>query len=134
MSQKRIVLHLFRTSWLFVSLIAFFGCASPRFSAIPPDLDRSAVLHQTLEMKAKRFEFTPELIRVKAGTLLQLKIQSTEGTHGFRLSDFGINVRLNENEEQIVEVYLPKAGEYSFRCSHFCGLGHLGMSGTIIVE
>lgn len=115
-------------------LILLAGCSSASFSAIPADLDLSQVIHQTVEMKAARYEFSPASIRVKAGTLLMLKIQSTEGTHGFRLGDFGVDERLEENEEKTIEVYFPRAGEFSFRCSHFCGWGHLGMTGKIIVE
>jgi heme/copper-type cytochrome/quinol oxidase subunit 2 len=85
-------------------------------------------------IKASRYSFSPEIVRVPVGTLVQFNILSAGGTHGFRLSDFGVDVRLEENDVQTVEVYFPKTGEYGFRCSHFCGLGHLGMTGKIIVE
>ena len=71
---------------------------------------------------------------MKSGTLVVLKIKATDGTHGFKLSAFGIDERLDENDPKLIEFYASNKGEYSFRCSHFCGLGHLGMSGTIIVE
>ncbi len=115
-------------------LVPLNGCASASFSAVPAGVDLSQVTHQTVEMKASRYEFSPASLRVKAGTLLTLKIRSTEGTHGFRLGDFGVDERLEENEEKMIDVYFPKAGEFSFRCSHFCGWGHLGMAGKIIVE
>ncbi len=85
-------------------------------------------------MTAEHFHFTPEDLHVKQGTLLTLKIKSIDGTHGFNLGDFGIDIRLEEGVTNTVEIYLPKKGEYGFRCSHFCGLGHLGMKGTLHVE
>jgi cytochrome c oxidase subunit 2 len=117
-----------------VSLMVL-GCASsPRFVAVPRDLDRSKTPLQTIDVTAKDYSFTPDVIRVKSGTFLRLVLKSVEGTHGFRLGDFGIDERLDEGVEKVVEVYLPTPGEYGFRCSHFCGLGHFGMTGKIIVE
>ncbi len=111
------------------------GCAgSARFVAVPKDLDRSNVPQQRISVTATYFTFEPSEIPVRAGTLLVLSIKSIRGTHGIRISDFGIDERLDENEEKTIELYLPSPGEYSFRCSHFCGLGHFGMSGKIVVK
>jgi len=111
------------------------GCSSSaKFVAVPHDLDKANVPRQSISMTAMRFRFEPEVIHVKAGTLLTLKINSVQGTHGFRLSEFDIDETLEENEEKTVELYLSTPGEFSFRCSHFCGLGHLGMTGKIVVK
>jgi cytochrome c oxidase subunit 2 len=125
------------TSSLTVTSMALvlFGCsASKQFDPIPADLDTTKVPHETIEMTAEHFHFTPDDLHVKQGTLLALKIKSIDGTHGFSLGDFGIDIRLEEGVTNTVEVYLPKKGEYGFRCSHFCGIGHLGMKGTLHVE
>ncbi len=108
--------------------------SSQQFAAIPSDLDRERVPKQSLDISAERYKFTPELIRVNKGTLLTLRITSIEGTHGFQLKAFGIDVRLDEHETKIVELYAGERGEYPFRCSHLCGIGHLGMTGKIIVQ
>ena len=111
------------------------GCsASKQFDPIPAGLDTTKVPHETIEMTAEHFHFTPEDLHVKQGTLLTLKIKSIDGTHGFNLGDFGVDIRLEEGVTNTVEIYLSKKGEYGFRCSHFCGLGHLGMKGTLHVE
>ncbi len=121
--------------FLVACAMLILGCgASQEFAAIPPGLDRTAVPHQVVEMKAKRYEFIPEVVRVKAGTLVTLRITAMDGTHGFSLGAFGIDQRLDENETRDIEFYASKKGEYGFRCSHFCGLGHLGMKGKVIVE
>jgi cytochrome c oxidase subunit 2 len=108
--------------------------ASKQFDPIPIGLDTTKVPHETIEMTAEHFHFTPEDLHVKQGTLLTLKIKSIDGTHGFSLGDFGIDIRLEEGVTNTVEIYLPRKGDYGFRCSHFCGLGHLGMKGTLHVE
>ena len=108
--------------------------SSKQFDAIPSDLDTQNVPRQTIDVTAESYKFTPEVIRVNAGTLVTLRIKSIEGTHGFQLGAFGIDERLDENEPKVIEFYASKKGEYGFRCSHFCGIGHLGMTGKLIVE
>jgi len=119
---------------LFV-LLAFLGCGgSQEFVAVPKEISRATVPTQTIDVTAEDFHFTPDIIHVKKGTLLTLKIRSIEGTHGFKIGAFGIDETIEENQTRIIEFYAGKEGEYDFRCSHFCGLGHFGMKGKVIIE
>ncbi len=111
------------------------GCGSSRqFTAVPPDLDQNSVPKKTIEMTAQHFHFTPEEVHVPAGTLVTLKITALDGTHGFALGAFGIDETIPEKETKTVTFYAAKKGEYGFHCSHFCGMGHLGMTGKLVVE
>lgn len=122
----------------FVTLTAailLVGCGSSRqFAALPEDLDTLTVRRETVAMSAEHFRFIPEDVHVKAGTLLTLQITATDGTHGFDLPSFGIDEKLPAGETRTIRVYLPQKGEYGFSCSHFCGIGHFGMNGKLIVE
>lgn len=111
------------------------GCgSSQQFAAVPPDLDKNSVPQKTIEMTAQHFHYTPEELRVPQGTLVTLKITALDGTHGFSLAAFGIDETIPEKETKSVTFYAAKKGEYGFHCSHFCGIGHLGMTGKIIVN
>ncbi len=110
------------------------GCGSPTFDAIPASVDVSHAPQQTIEITAQDFEFTPDEIHVKQGTLVTLKLKSIDGHHGFGLKAFGIDVDLSEGAEQSVQFYAGEKGEFAFRCTHFCGIGHLSMNGTIDVD
>ena len=117
------------------ALGVFFGCAASQlFDAVPSKLDKGTVPKDTIEVTAQRYHFTPDVIRVKRGTLVTLKVKSVEGTHGFDLSAFGIDERLDENQVRVIEFYAGKEGEYGFKCSHLCGIGHFGMNGKLVVE
>ena len=89
---------------------------------------------QKLEMKASRFQFTPNTLRVKAGVPVQLTIMSTDGIHGLAIPALNINERLEQGKEVVVNFTPAKAGRYPFRCSVLCGAGHLDMKGELIVE
>lgn len=116
-------------------ILALAGCgASQQFVAVPSNLDRDAVPHQEIAVSAQDYHFSPEEIRVREGTLVTLRITAIEGTHGFALGAFGIEEMLEEGTTVRVEFYAAEKGEYGFRCSHFCGWGHFGMTGKLIIE
>ncbi len=87
-----------------------------------------------IQMKARRYEFVPNVIRVRAGAQVELHIVSQDVTHGFALRGLGVNERINPGRETVVRFTAPQAGRYTFACSVFCGSGHRGMTGELIVE
>jgi cytochrome c oxidase subunit 2 len=103
------------------------------------------------EMTAQKYDYAPDIVRVKPGTRVQLKIRATDRTHGFKIRLYpegtpekgepGLQMKDNQNEfkleqnqERIIEFVAVRPGTYVFRCSIFCGWGHRGMKGTIVVE
>ena len=87
-----------------------------------------------IEVTAKKWEFTPDPIRVNLGDRVRLKITSIDVAHGFDLADFGISQRLNPGVTETVEFTADKKGSFTFFCNVQCGSGHGGMRGTLIVE
>ncbi len=83
---------------------------------------------------AKRFEFNPNIITVNEGDKVKLMITSIDVTHGFAIDEYGVNVRLNPSQEEVVEFIADKSGEFIFYCSVPCGSGHSRMSGKLIVK
>jgi len=116
-----------------VAFLASCG-TSQQFAAIPITIDTASVPHQTIEMKAQRYQFLPEEVHVKAGTLVSLNITALDGAHGFDLGAYGIDERLEKDEPTVITFYAGERGSYDFKCSHFCGIGHFGMNGRVIVE
>jgi len=76
---------------------------------------------------AKKWQFTPYVIRVKKGQRVKIIINNTDTTHGISLPDF--NVSGNDS----IEFTADKIGEFTFKCNTFCGDGHSAMQGKIIV-
>ena len=83
---------------------------------------------------AKRYEFNPAEIRVKQGDTVRITLAPKDATHGFMIKEYGINISAKKGETSQVEFLADKTGTFVFRCSHFCGLGHFGMQGKLIVE
>jgi cytochrome c oxidase subunit 2 len=76
---------------------------------------------------AKRWQFTPDVIKVKKGQKVKIIINNIDTRHGINLPDF--NVSGNDS----IEFTADKVGEFTFKCNTFCGDGHLTMQGKIIV-
>jgi|GEM_PF-5876483 len=89
---------------------------------------------QEFSLSAKTWEFSPNQVTVKKGVPVRLKITSLDVNHGFALPEFDINEKLTPGAIVTVEFTPDKAGSFSFFCSVFCGSGHSGMKGTLVVE
>ena len=95
----------------------------------------SAAAQETkvIEIAAERFTFTPSEIRVKAGTRLEIRLQSDDTAHGFHIVGTDVDVELPKRGRGAATVmFQPQAGRYTFECSQICGAGHEFMRGVII--
>ncbi|HKW89421.1 MAG TPA: cupredoxin domain-containing protein [Candidatus Acidoferrales bacterium] len=106
---------------------------------------------QAIEISAKKYEFDPSPIHVKAGAKVQLKITATDHNHGFKLlaypdgaaqagdpglvfSDHQECWKIGKGESVTVEFEAKTPGTYTFKCCNFCGFGHGKMKGELIVD
>ena len=134
-----------------IAACATFGIAVSLGVALPSSTQTAAPQVKVVEMTAKKYEYSPSEIRVKKGTRVQLKIRAIDRTHGFKIvlypegaAESGAtglkfdpsqeNFKLAEKEERVIEFVAERSGNYPFKCSVFCGLGHSGMKGMLIVE
>ena len=105
-------------------MIMFFVLPLTAFAQLPT---------QEVSIIAKKFDFYPNQIVVRKGQPLKFYLTSIDATHGLSLPDFKVNVQIPPAQITTVNFTPDKTGEYIFRCSVFCGLGHLGMKGKLIV-
>jgi heme/copper-type cytochrome/quinol oxidase subunit 2 len=106
---------------------------------------------QVIELIAKKYEYSPSPVHVKAGTKVRLKITATDHDHGFRIGTVPDDAQpkgtpgliftsaqdcwqLKKGETTTIDFLAQSPGTYTFRCCHTCGLGHKGMKGQIVVD
>ncbi len=87
-----------------------------------------------IRITAHQFSFTPSEVRVKLGEKIRLVAQSTDVTHGLSIPAFNVNLTLEPGKEATAEFVADQKGTFPFFCNSFCGSGHAGMSGSLIVE
>lgn len=101
----------------------------PETGAEPP-----AAEIKEFTITAKNWEFEPSTITVNKGDTVKLNIKSVDIEHGFTLSEFNVRENLEPGKTVSVEFVADKSGSFTFFCSVFCGSGHSGMRGTLVVN
>lgn len=147
-------LHRGSMGWRYKGLALFLGAGSlviggSLLSALPTKAQDQQV--QVVELTAKKYEYSPAPIHVKAGTKVQLKITAVDHDHGFKINTVAKGADKNGNpgleftapqdcwqlkkgETTTIEFVAKTPGTYAFKCCHVCGMGHGGMKSEIIVE
>jgi cytochrome c oxidase subunit 2 len=89
---------------------------------------------KTIDVLSSRFQFEPATITVAQGDKVRLRLQSADRSHGLAIKAFRVKALIpNTGEAVIVEFVADHAGAFDITCSEYCGSGHAGMKGGLIV-
>jgi cytochrome c oxidase subunit II len=116
--------------------IAFLGLAALWALFFQPGLSEAYAQNRIVEitMTARKYAFDPKRITVKQGDHVRLLITDVDHRHGFQIEGYPVNQLIKKGSTVVIEFTADKTGTYHFRCSHFCGLGHSKMGGSLVVE
>jgi cytochrome c oxidase subunit II len=116
-----------------ISLIALVSmvAAVPLCSQETP---RSAETKE-IAITAKKYQFSPDTVEVEAGTRIIFKITALDREHGFEIAGAKTGcTKIKKGETAVVEYTAESAGTVEFKCCVFCGFGHRGMKGKIVIH
>jgi cytochrome c oxidase subunit 2 len=88
---------------------------------------------QVIQIVAKRFNYTPNVIRLKKGMPVVLEFTTLDVIMGFNVPDLKIRTDIIPGKVSRVHLTPDKVGTFPFLCDVFCGSGHEDMTGNIIV-
>jgi cytochrome c oxidase subunit II len=88
---------------------------------------------EVITIHAKRYTYVPNEVTVKAGVPVVLELVSDDREHGFDLPELGLEANVQPGKPAHVALTPQKPGRYDFHCDVFCGSGHEGMEGTLVV-
>lgn len=143
--MKGIAIRAFLPTALMFALA--LGSFLPKASPVAAQ-DQNA---EVIELVAKKYEYSPAPVHVKAGSMVRLKITAVDHDHGFKITTVPDGAipngngglifsspqecwQLKKRETTTIEFLAQTPGTYTFKCCHTCGLGHKGMKGQIIVQ
>ncbi|HEX9501562.1 MAG TPA: cupredoxin domain-containing protein [Thermoanaerobaculia bacterium] len=89
---------------------------------------------RVITISAKRFEFTPKEITLKAGERVTLRLSAEDRDHGFYQKELGIDLDLTPDHAAEVTITPRASGRFVAICDNFCGSGHGNMKMVINVE
>jgi len=122
-------LGIFFTS-VFISGICFAYRASAMLEPSGEIINGERVIN----VQASKYSFYPDPIVVKAGEKIHIVATAVDVAHGFGLSEFGVDARIEPGQENIIEFTAQKTGTFTVYCTVYCGPGHALMRGKFIVE
>jgi len=121
-----------RTAKILLAIAMLGGINGPA-SGSQASAPETPQVHE-IAVTAKKYEFRPNPIRVAKGEHVNLVITALDHDHGFKLDEYGITQSIKKGTSVTIEFTADKAGTFPFHCSVFCGLGHAGMKGVLVVE
>ncbi|HZE89222.1 MAG TPA: cupredoxin domain-containing protein [Verrucomicrobiae bacterium] len=122
-----------KTKWVALALCAAavaVAAASRGEAAGPPPAGDERVI----VIEARRYEFSPDEIRIKKGEAVVFELHTADRKHGFLIPDFNVRADVPPGETVRVRWVPTRTGRFAFKCDLFCGSGHEDMNGTIVVE
>lgn len=109
-------------NFLLSVLIAFFAVQ------VPPAAPR------VVEITAKRFEFNPSEVHLRAGEPVTIRLVGTDHAHGLLVKPLGVDLDASPDKPDQITITPTAAGRYPAICDHYCGAGHGNMKMTVVVE
>lgn len=101
----------------------------------PVPKPQAAAEPRVVEVVAKRFAFEPMRIDVTEGETIRLMVRSADGVHGIGIKKFKVAEEIPRGGQPVmVEFTATAVGEYEILCSEYCGKGHEGMKGKLVVR
>jgi cytochrome c oxidase subunit 2 len=95
---------------------------------------QAAAEPRVIEMTARRFQYEPNEIPLKAGERVVVVIKSVDFTHGMNIPDLKQRLDLVPGKVTRLELHPLAPGEIEFVCDNFCGDGHEQMHGKFVVS
>ena len=89
---------------------------------------------RVVEIRAKRFEFTPSVVTLKKDEPVTIHFSSTDRAHGLFIKALKIDLDADLGKPADVTVTPHEAGSFGAICDHYCGSGHGSMRMTYVVE
>jgi cytochrome c oxidase subunit 2 len=99
-----------------------------------PGLRELAPLRYEVSMIAQAWSFIPNKVVVPAGSTVTFRVTSRDVIHGFEISGMAANMMAIPGQVSVATVTFKEPGEHLIICHEYCGIGHQGMYGSIVVE
>src|SRR6266581_4819188 len=88
---------------------------------------------RTIDITAKRFEFSPNKVTLKKGETVTLRLTAEDVTHGLFVRPLKIDTDIPPGKATEVAITPQTVGTFTAICEHFCGAGHGNMKMTFEV-
>lgn len=85
------------------------------------------------EITARKFSYTPNVIRVNKGDRVKITLSSDDVMHGLAIDDYPVDLQSWASKTDTVEFVADHAGKFHMRCTVVCGPMHPFFVGELVV-
>lgn len=90
---------------------------------------------QVIDLTAAEGSWSRDVIRIKQGEKVRVRLTSNDVVHGFALKGYGLAVDgVYPGKVKVVEFVADRQGSFRFACTVICHVNHADMEGDLIVE
>ena len=89
---------------------------------------------RVIEISAKRFEFTPNVVKLTKDESVTIHFTSTDRAHGLFVKALNVDLDADAGKPSEITITPHEAGTFAAICDHYCGSGHGNMKMTFVVE
>ena len=117
-------------------LVVFAACGGSQMSSNRAEAGvlADATSGVVIRVQASRWAYDPETIELQRGAPVTLELISNDVHHGFNVPALGLRADMLPGQVTRVTLTPNEAGTFAFHCDYFCGAGHEGMEGRIVVK
>ncbi len=87
-----------------------------------------------VKVTAAQWAFTPSIVNLTKDEPVEIDLESVDVHHRFYVPDFNIDVDVVPGQTTKVRFTPDQSGTVHFRCEYYCGQGHEGMVGQLVVQ
>jgi cytochrome c oxidase subunit 2 len=131
----------FQVAWLIISLVlvlGLFGYGAIGLVAIRGDQTADFEVQVEAEQWAWHYEYptgaTAKELHIPVDRRVHLVIKSDDVIHSFWVPAFGVKQDAVPGHPTQVYLTATRSGTYPGMCAELCGLGHTGMTTTVVVS
>ncbi len=121
-----------------INLIRFWHWAIPLVVGlavllIPFPTVAAKPVKRSFQIDARRFAYTPAVIKVNPGDLVSIDLVATDVVHGLSIDGYNLEVTADPGKTAYLTFVADKEGTFRFHCTVTCGNMHPFMTGKLEV-
>jgi heme/copper-type cytochrome/quinol oxidase subunit 2 len=110
-----------------------FGFIALGILFIPIPAGASTPIERTFRIEARRFEYSPAILKVNPGDVVTLELVATDIVHGLSVDGYGVETTSDPGQVARITFVANQEGLFRFHCTVTCGSLHPFMTGTLQV-
>jgi heme/copper-type cytochrome/quinol oxidase subunit 2 len=100
---------------------------------VPLPAGATAPTERTFHIDAKRFEYSPAILKVNPGDRVTIELVATDVVHGLALDGYNLETTADPGKPASLSFIADQQGTFRFHCTVTCGNMHPFMTGKLEV-